>query len=191
MTRHPQPTRKIVHQFLAERTDDDILRIHYCYQIGSTFTSLALMEQTIIDAMSVCDRVKVANIIQSDQARWEQLIDKRNTLQSSTLGSLIKILSQHAVEEEDLKYLKWVKKRRDYFVHRFFNDNHWPGDLDTDTAEIHSRRLLYLEIIFARATQRIWIIFENAGLMERADLGENGALMFNTGLFEQIESSSS
>ena len=41
--------------FMAGAEDLDVLRIPYCYQIGSTFVSLALMEDTIIDAMWICD----------------------------------------------------------------------------------------------------------------------------------------
>lgn len=55
-----------VRAFLTKREDIDVLRIHYCYQIGATFTQMALMEDTIIQAMSICDRIKVADLLGPD-----------------------------------------------------------------------------------------------------------------------------
>src|SRR3954468_23875906 len=52
-------------KFIAEQDESDMLRIQYCYQIGSTFVVLGLMESTVIDAMGVCDRIKVANVLES------------------------------------------------------------------------------------------------------------------------------
>src|SRR3954447_25726111 len=89
-------------KFIAEQDESDMLRIQYCYQIGSTFVVLGLMESTVIDATGVCDRIKVANVLGSDASKWEKLLDKRSKLQSSTLGSLVKILSQHDIKEADL-----------------------------------------------------------------------------------------
>jgi hypothetical protein len=33
-------TASAIREFLSERDDLEVLRIHYCYQIGSTFTRL-------------------------------------------------------------------------------------------------------------------------------------------------------
>lgn len=163
----------------------NVERIHYCYQIGSTFVNLALMEDTIINAMTMCDRIKVATILGSDTVAWE-LLKKRDQFQSSTLGNLIGILSKHGILEADLAYLKWVKAKRDFFVHRFFHNGGWPGDLHPEEIRMQCRTLLYLEAIFIRAAHRIWKIFGRANLMEYVDLGPNGALMLPVDFAEKF-----
>ena len=60
------------------------------------------------------------------------MIDKRTKLQSSTLGNLISILAKHDIAPGDLHYLKWVKAKRDFFVHRFFHQGGWPGELGNE-----------------------------------------------------------
>jgi len=177
-------TAPTIRAFMTGREDLDVLRFHYCYQIGSTFVNLSLMEDTIIRAMSICDRIKVANALGADMSAWRRLIDKTNKLQSSTLGNLIAILSKHGIAPGDLGYLKWVKAKRDFFVHRFFHQGDWPGELNDDEIDALCRKLLYLEIIFARASHRIWRIFGRANLMGYQDLGKDGALMINLDVFE-------
>jgi len=102
-------------------------------------------------------------------------------LLSVELCSLITILTKHGVGQADLAYLQWVKDKRDFFVHRFFHDEPWPGDLPEGAIRVLCRRLLYLERVFIRAGKRIWKIFGRAGLMEYHDLGEDGAVMMNIG----------
>ena len=170
--------------FTAGAEDLDVLRIHYCYQIGSTFVSLALMEDTIIDAMWICDRIKVANLLGPDASNWNRMIDKRTKLQSSTLGNLISILAKHDIAPGDFHYLKWVKAKRDFFVHRFFHQGGWPGELGNEEINTLCRKLLYLEKTFVRASHTIWRIFGRANLMNYQDLGKDGVLMMNFDLFE-------
>ena len=160
------------------------MRVYYCYQIGSTFVSLGLMESTIIDAMATCDRIKLAKALLSDSPAWQRMVEKHSQLQSSTLGNLIGILSKHGVNQADLNYLRWVKRKRDFFVHRFFVHGAWPGELPEDAIRVLCRRLLYLEHIFRRAGHRIWRIFGRADLMEVNDLGEDGAIIMNIGTLE-------
>ena len=54
-------------------------------------------------------------------------------------------------------------------------------------ASIMCRRLRYLEVIFYRASRRIWKIFGNAGLLVYTDLGADGALLMNPDLFDDEE----
>jgi hypothetical protein len=178
-------TAATAREFLRKRDDLETLRILYCYQIGSTFVHLGLMEDAIISAMSICDRVKVANVLGVDAPAWRRMTEKTSTLQSSTLGSLITILSRHGVRPDDLAYLKWVKARRDFFVHRLFQQGDWPGELGEGEFAFHHRRLLYLEIIFGRAARQVWRIFARADLMALTDLGPDGVLMMNFDLFGQ------
>lgn len=177
----------VFREFICGCGDIDAERIHYCYQLGSTFTSLALMEDTIINAMLICDRISVAKVLQADAEKWKQFLEKRKQLQDSTLGTLISILAKHGIAADDLSYLRWVKNKRDFFVHRFFHEGHWPGELGRGQVEPLRRRLLYLERIFTRAGQRVWRIFARAGLMHRVDLGRSGSLMFNTDLSRLLD----
>lgn len=176
-----------IRRFINNKDDLDLARIHYCYQLGSTFVSLSLMEDSIISAMSICDRIKVASLLGEDAPAWEKLKVKSIKLKSSTLGNLINILSKHEILDQDISYLRWVKDKRDFFIHRFFHDHHWPGDLDEQTSAIMCRRLRYLDAIFYRASCRIWKIFGNAGLLIYTDLGKDGALMMNPDLFGDDE----
>jgi hypothetical protein len=175
------PVRKI-RKFLSPKRNIDVVRIYYCYQIGSTYLQLGLMETTIISAMTMCDRIRLSKVLQDDAPAFQHIVERHAQLQSSTLGGLIAILSKHGIGETDLAYLKWVKDKRDFFVHRFCHDEPWPGDLPERALRIICRRLLYLDHIFRRAGNRIWRIFARAGLMARIDLGEDGAVIMNVDL---------
>jgi hypothetical protein len=109
-------------------TDLELARVRYCYQIGSTFVAVALLEDAVITSMLVCDRVKVSTALGDDAPKWEYFLKKHKHLQDSTLGSLISILSRHSLAEADLNYLKWLKSKRDFFIHRHFQAGPWPGD---------------------------------------------------------------
>lgn len=166
-------------RFINSRNATDVHRIRYCYHLGSTFVNLNLMEETFIEAMAMCDRIRLKNAIGEDASHWDQLSHKFQQLGSSTLGNLLGILERHDIAAADLNYLRWVKEKRDLFIHRFFRGGDWPGDIDVVRADQLCRTLLYLEFIFIRAGHRIWKIFHNAGLMVREDIGKSGAIMFN------------
>lgn len=166
--------------------DVDTSRTRYCTEIGVTFVRLHVMEDAVISAMSICDRVKVANRLGEDASNWQRHLAKKATLEDSTLGSLVNILSRHDIDARDLAYLKWVKKKRDFFVHRFFRDGAWPGDLDAEDCQWMIRRLRYLQITFDRAGRRMWPILARANLMEMQDLGSAGRLMINLDLEAHI-----
>jgi hypothetical protein len=182
MAKRAALTADTVRRLIELRSDLDILRMHYCYQLGSTFVNLALMEDSVIEAMAMCNGIKVADLLGPDAPAWKRMQEKTDRLRGSTLGSLIGILAKHGVSQPDLRYLRWVKEKRDYFVHRLFNENHWPGELDAESITILCRRLLYLEAIFVRASRRIWKIFANADLLTHVDLGGSGVLMINRDL---------
>ncbi len=176
-----------IRKFLSPPANIDVFRIYYCYQVGSTFISLNSMENTIIDAMAMCDRIRLENALQDDAPAWRRIIERYKRFKSSTLGNLITILSKHGLNQADLNYLKWVKNKRDFFVHRFFHNGRWPGDLPEDAMRVLCRRLLYLEHIFHRAGYRIWKIFARAKLLKYQDLGEDGAFISNIEMFEGEE----
>ena len=172
---------RTVRKFLSPKRDLDVMRIYYCYQLGSTFVSLGLMETRIVTAMMMCDRIKLAKLIHDDVPSWDSIAARHAQLQSSTLGNLLTILAKHHIAESDLKYLRWVATKRNFFIHRFFETEAWPGDLSEHGVRVMSRRLLYLEHIFRRAASRIYRIFQRAGLVEITDLGEDGSLIMNVG----------
>ena len=144
---------------------DDLIRVAYCYQIGSTFVSMSQLEDMIINLMLTCDKVKIQAKLEDTAENVEILLAKRDKLHASTLGNLIDILSKHDLSERDSRYLKWVKEKRDFFVHRLFRSGAWPGDLDQDECVSMIRQLGYLEIIFRRATDRIAPILDRSGLI--------------------------
>src|SRR5262245_56902606 len=135
----------------------------------------------IVTAMMMCDRIKLAKVISDDVPFWDSISTRHAQLQSWTLGNLLTILSKHNIAEHDLKYLRWVVAKRNFFIHRFFETEAWPGDLSEHGVRIMSRRSLYLEHIFRRAEDQIYRIFQRAGLIEITDLGEDGCLVMNVG----------
>ncbi|MGO4562266.1 hypothetical protein [Mesorhizobium sp. 2RAF21] len=181
-------TAKMLRTLLADESDLNVIRIHYCYQIGSTFIAISNLESTITSVMLMCDKIKVTTVLGDDAESWRKLLEKQSNLQSSTLGSLISILAKHGIQTSNLEYLKWVKSKRDFFIHRLFHDGAWPGELDERGANIMHRRLLYLEAIFGRASNRISKILADAGLLTIIDLGESGSLLMKPGLFPENSS---
>src|SRR4029077_11097377 len=171
-----------IRKFLSPKRNIDVVRIYYCYQIGSTQIQLGLMETTIVHAMALCDRIRLSKVLQEDAPAFRYIVERHAELRSSTLGNLIAILSKHGIGEAALAYLKWVKQKRDFFVHRFWHEEPWPGDLPEHVLRILCRPLLYLDHIFQRVGNRIWKIFSRAGLMARIDLGEDGAVIMNVDL---------
>jgi hypothetical protein len=172
--------------FISGMDDEKSFRLHYCFQIGSTFVVLGKMEDAIIHSMSMCDRVKVKTVLGEDATSWQRMFAKHTALQSSTLGNLIAILSRHNILEADLQYLRWLKEKRDFFIHRLFRGGAWPGDLEQGECEVMIRRLRYLELIYDRASSQIWKILARAGLIE-LEVFSDGMLAINSGMFDDIE----
>jgi hypothetical protein len=171
-------------QCLRGMPDLDLLRARYCYQIGSTFVAAALLEDSVIHAMLLSDRVKVPVVLGADASAWDRLLKKQKHLQDSTLGALISILSKHALVAADIAYLKWLKSKRDFFIHRYFHAGPWPGDLDEDDITLFCRTLGFLEIIFHRGADRMVGIFSRAGLIQLEVFPGYGTLAINPGLFD-------
>jgi len=171
--------------------DLELARVRYCYQVGSTFVAAALMEDAVIAAMLTCDRVKVSTVLGMDVANWQRLIKKQEHLRGSTLGSLINILSKHGILASDLSYLRWLKEKRDFFIHRHFHDGSWPGDVYEHQIEFLCRRLGAWEIVFQRASHRVWGVFGRAGLMTIETIPGSGALVFNPDFLTSLATESS
>ena len=110
--------------------------------MAGAYIAVSKFEEMLIDAMLMCDRVKLERALGPDKDWWKRSLAKRALLQGSTLGSLIKILERHNVNRADVDYLKWIKNKRDYFVHRFFHDGAWPGHLDEEGCRFMMRRLV-------------------------------------------------
>jgi hypothetical protein len=47
-----------VRKFFSSKSSIDVMRVYYCYQLGSTFVNLGLMENQIVTAMATCDRIR-------------------------------------------------------------------------------------------------------------------------------------
>lgn len=171
-------------QFLSNKSSEDLVRIRYCYEIGSTFVALNIMEDAIVGAMVICDRIKLSKALGDDLGLWNEFNRKHSTLHSSTLGNLISILSKHEINQKDIAYLRWMKEKRDFFIHRFFRRGEWPGELQEHDCQAMIRRLRYLQIIFLRMSRNIFKIFARADLMAFQDLGSDGFVLWNHDLFE-------
>lgn len=167
-------------------SDVDFARFRYCQEMAGSYLAVGKFEDMLISAMLMCDRVKLKKTLGDDSARWAQLLAKKEQLQGSTLGSLLKILEAHPVAPEDINYLKWIKDKRDYFVHRLFHDGAWPGDLDEKDCLYMTRRLLAIQLWLSRAERNIWSIFERAGFVELNRLADGGILATNMGLYDHF-----
>ncbi|PQZ82816.1 hypothetical protein CQ035_09915 [Brevundimonas sp. MYb46] len=118
----PNLTNDQLRNIVDEMSDLDFARRVYCQEMAGSYIAVGLFEDVLISAMHMCDRVKLKQILGDDIDRWTQSPAKKTQLQGSTLGSLIKILEGHAIAEADIRYLKWIKDKRDYFVHRLFHE---------------------------------------------------------------------
>lgn len=163
-------------------SENDFARFIYCQHMIATFMSVNKLEHMIIEAMLMCDRITVKNVIKKDLKAWERLLTKRAHLLNSTLGTLVKILDDNGIDPGDIAYLKWIKEKRDKFVHRWFNAGAWPGDLNAPACRFHTRRLAAIQIWLSRAEIRIWYILQKAGLVHVIDLKTNGILAMNADL---------
>ncbi len=173
---------KAQHLALLEGMSDlEFARFRYCQEMAGTYLAIGKLEDMLISAMHMCDRVKLKKALGADLDRWSQSLEKKARLQSSTLGSLIKILEAHPVASNDIAYLRWVKGKRDYFIHRLFHEGAWPGLLDVSACQAMTRRLLAIQLLLARAERNIWSIFERADFVELQRFDE-GTLVMNAGM---------
>ena len=172
---------------IGAMSDVDVARFLYCQEMAGAYLAVGKLEGMLTSAMHMCDRVKLEKALGPDKGRWEKSLAKQALLQGSTLGFLIKILERHGVHEADIGYLRWIKDKRDYFVHRLFHDGAWPGDLDEESCRYMSRRLIAIQLWLSRAERNIWSIFERAGFVELERLGGGSLLAVNMGIYDVIE----
>ncbi|MGL3207844.1 hypothetical protein [Bradyrhizobium sp. BR 1433] len=184
----PNLTKSELGKIIKGMSALDIARFLYFQEIAGAHLAVGKFEDMLISAMHMCDRVRLEKALGSDKDRWERSLSKRALLQGSTLGSLIKILERHGVQAADIAYLKWIKEKRDYFVHRLFHDGSWPGDLDEEGCRIMRRRLLAIQLWLSRAERNVWLIFERAGFVELDRLEDGGLLATNMGIYDLLES---
>jgi hypothetical protein len=180
----PNLSKAQLREIIDGMSDVDVARFLYCQEMAGTYLAVGKFEDMLISAMLMCDRVKLKKVLGTDTDRWAQSLAKKALLQGSTLGSLIKILERHDVVEGDICYLKWIKDKRDYFIHRLFHDGAWPGDLDEEGCRLMSRRLLAIQLWLSRAEKNIWSIFERAGLVELNRLEDGSLLATNWGIYD-------
>src|SRR5258706_3113154 len=176
----------VVH--IESADSDEYARFLYCFHMGFTYIGLNALEDRIISVMTMCDAIQVKSVLKDDARAWEVLREKRGTLEASTLGSLIKILGRHIVEE-DAQYLAFVKEKRDQFIHRFFRKGEWPGDLNADGCKAAIRRLIAMNIIFRRATTRFIDVLARNKLIIKEPMthrGESGFLIMSPNFLEKI-----
>src|SRR5215216_403089 len=105
----PNLTKAELSRLIRKMSNLDVARFLYCQEMAGTYLGVAKFEDMLVLAMHMCDRVKLEKVLGSDNHRWERSLAKREVLQGSTLGSLIKILERHNVDQADIAYLKWIK----------------------------------------------------------------------------------
>jgi hypothetical protein len=183
----PNLTKTELSQLIGKMSDLDVARFLYCQEMAGAYLAVGKFEDMLVSAMHMCDQVKLERALGSDKDRWERSLAKRAILQGSTLGSLIRILDRHHVDKADIAYLKWIKDKRDYFIHRLFHEGAWPGDLDEEGCRFMSRRLLAIQLWLSRAERNVWSIFERAGFVELDRLADGSLLATNMGICDLLE----
>jgi len=164
--------------FLTDAPDDLVASTIYTSQIGRVFTVLALVEDTLVHALWMCENVKVDGQ-RKPLPNVREYEKRRGLLKDQSFGNLLQVLRQNGISEESLEYLRFLKRIRDRFIHRFFEENAWPGDLRSEWLLPHSRTLAAYEIILNRANHRIWKILGKEIFHEMADFGKDGLLIMN------------
>ena len=183
---HPLITKEQLRDVIDGMSELDVARFLYCQEMAGTYIAVGKFENMLIAAMHMCDRVNLKKGLGEDRNRWESSLEKQALLEGSTLGTLITILERHKVDKADIGYLRWLKDKRDYFVHRLFHDDAWPGELDAESCLFMRRRLLAIQLWLGRGERNIWSIFERAGYVE-LDRTPHGILAMNAGLFDEIQ----
>jgi hypothetical protein len=184
---NPDITKTELGELIEGMSDLDFARLRYCQEMAGAYIAAGKFEDMLVEAMQMCDRVKLKKALGPDKDRWERFLAKRAQLQGSTLGSLINILERHSVPKADIGYLKWIKDKRDYFVHRLFHDGAWPGDLDEEGCRMMTRRLIATQLWLSRGERNIWSIFERAGFVALDRLEDGSILAMNTGIYDVDE----
>ncbi|HEX8900342.1 hypothetical protein [Vitreimonas sp.] len=177
---HPNISKEQVRALIGAMSDSDFARFLYCQHMAATFMAVAKFENMVVSAILICDDMKVGKTDRAADAGSE-LIRRHNALNASTLGSMIGILEKHNVPLTDISYLKWLKNKRDHFVHRLFQSGAWPGDLDQEGCRIMIRQLIAIQRWLERGEQQIWRILERAGFVD-VDRCEGGLLVSNVKL---------
>jgi hypothetical protein len=167
-------------------SDLDIARFLYCQEMAGAYLAVGKFESMLITAMHMCDRVKLQFKLGPDCDAWIRSVEKLSQLEGSTLGSLIKILERHDIDGADIAYLRWLKNKRDYFIHRMFHEDVWPGDLDEEGCHVTRRRLIAIQYWLERGERNVWLIFERAELVELDRLADGGMLAMNMGIYDAI-----
>lgn len=183
----PDLTKTQLQGLIEGMTELEFARFCYCQEIAGAYLAVSLFEDMLISAMHMCDRVKLEKTLGADMDVWARSLAKQSLLQRSTLGSLIKILERHNIAEPDIRYLKWIKNKRDHFVHRLFHDSPWPGEIDEESCRLMCRRLLALQLLLSRAERNVWLIFERAGFIVLDRIEGGGMLAMNLGIFDASE----
>ena len=168
-------------------SDADVARFLYCQEMAGAYIAVAKFENMLISAMHMCDRIKLRNVLGRDEDWWTRSLEKKALLEGSTLGSLLAILERHDVDKADIAYLRWIKNKRDYFVHRLFHDHVWPGDLSEADCLFMRRRLLAIQHWLERGERNIWLIFERAGFVELDRLADGTIMAMNVGVYDAIQ----
>jgi len=119
----PNLTKAQLREIIEGMSDLDVARFLYCQEMAGAYLAVGRFEDMLVSAMHMCDRIKLEKVLGPDKDWWRRSLAKQAQLQGSTLGSLIKILERHGIPEADIGYLKWIKDKRDYFVHRLFHDD--------------------------------------------------------------------
>ncbi|GGO94147.1 hypothetical protein [Stakelama pacifica] len=179
--------KKELSAIIESMSDLDVARFLYCQEMAGAYLAVGKFESMLISAMHMCDRVKLQKALGPDQGAWERSVAKRALLEGSTLGSLIKILERLEIDDADTAYLKWIKEKRDYFVHRLFHEGAWPGELDELGCRLMRRRLVALQLWLERGERNIWLIFERAGFVELNRLSDGSFLAMNMAIYDAVQ----
>lgn len=179
--------RQELTEILGSMSDLDVARFLYCQEMAGAYLAVGKFETMLISAMHMCDRIRLQMKLGRDTNAWTRSLEKKAQLEGSTLGSLIKILERHDVDRADIAYLRWIKDKRDYFVHRLFHEDAWPGELSEEGCALMRRRLIAIQHWLARGERNIWLIFERAGFVELERLGDGGLLAMNMGVYDAIQ----
>jgi len=168
---------------ISQIDDIEIARQMYLHHIGRVFVTLGIFEQTLIHAIRMPWKMELP-LKGNPESRWTLFQARDEFLRDSTLGSMIKVLEKNECLDADLSYLRYVKRHRDLFVHRFFENHIWPGEInDMFSVSASVRTLKFLEITFGRATDRLWGILVRNNFLQRQKFTDGSYLIINNDPF--------
>ena len=81
-----RPDQRTTLDLIRGMSDEDMARFRYCQEMAGAYLAVGKLEDMLISAMHMCDRIRLKKALGADTDRWAQSLAKRALLQGSHRG---------------------------------------------------------------------------------------------------------